>query len=49
MEKLANYYLVHVGKKVVGYCDPHRGYFQKTVKLSKHLFRKLDAWGIDAE
>lgn len=49
MEETTNYYPVQVGNRTIGFCDPHRKYFQKIVRLSRHLFRKLDAWGIDAE
>lgn len=32
--------------KMIGTIDEY-GIFRKTVQKSKHLFRKLDAWGID--
>lgn len=36
-----------IGRKVIGTFD--RGVFFKEVWLSKHLFRTLDAWGIDSK
>jgi len=33
----------------IGTYDPNRNEFKKWVHESTHLFRKLDAWGIDAE
>lgn len=35
------------GKKHVGKYYPEQKLFTKTVKRSKHLFRVLNAWGID--
>lgn len=35
--------------KTIGFLDEKRGLFIKKVRKSKHLFRKLDAWGIDYE
>ncbi len=38
---------VKIGKKIIGEIDQERKVFAKKVDLKKHLFRKLDAWGID--
>jgi hypothetical protein len=38
---------IKLGTKVIG--EIVNGKFFKRVKESKHLFRTLDAWGIDAE
>lgn len=34
-------------ERFIGMFYPERNLFVKRVKLSKHLFRVLDAWGID--
>lgn len=36
-------------ERVIGDLDPKRRVFSKQAKLSKHLFKMLDAWGVDAE
>lgn len=36
-------------ERVIGESDPAIRLFTKRVKESKHLFRKFDAWGIDAD
>ena len=36
-------------EKVIGYLDDREGIFRKSVWKSRHLFRKFDAWGLDAE
>jgi len=36
-------------EKVIGFLDYEKGVFIKEVYGSKHLFKKLDAWGIDAK
>lgn len=44
---------LHVGygdhKRFVGTLDANKKVYTKYVRESSHLFRKLDAWGIDAE
>jgi len=35
-------------EKVIGELDTEKKVFKKKVKLHTHLFKKLDAWGIDA-
>ena len=35
--------------RVIGFLDYDNGLFEKEVCLSKHLFKKFDAFGIDAE
>ena len=35
--------------RFIGTYDPERRLYVKRVRQSAHLFRKLDAWGIDAE
>lgn len=39
---------VTINGKIVGTLDKEHKTFAKSVKLSRHLFLKLDAWGIDA-
>jgi len=36
-------------ERVIGLLDYEKGVFVKEVYGSRHLFRKLDAWGIDAQ
>ena len=36
-------------ERVIGDLDYEYRIFRKNVSLSKHLFRKLDAWGIDGQ
>ena len=36
-------------ERVIGELDLDRKIFFKTVRFSKHLYKKLDAWGIDAQ
>lgn len=36
-------------RKIIGTLDPDKKEFSKKVTTSKHLFRKLNAWGIDAQ
>lgn len=36
-------------ERVIGELYPDEGIFFKKVQMTKHLFRKLDAWGIDAK
>ena len=36
-------------RRLAGILDENRNVFKKHVRESTHLFRKLDAWGIDAE
>lgn len=36
-------------KRVIGDYDPKKNVFSKSVKKSKHLFIKTNAWGIDAK
>jgi len=36
-------------ERLIGILDDGRRIFTKHVRESKHLFRKLDAWGIDAQ
>jgi hypothetical protein len=38
---------IEYGKKMIG--EYENNVFKKAVKKSKHLFRKLDAWGIDGK
>lgn len=38
-----------IGKKEIGKLDKETKVFYKTVSLPKHLFKILDAWGIDSE
>ena len=38
-----------VNQKVIGTADNETKVFKKNVRLSKHLFKVLDAWGMDAE
>lgn len=40
--------IIKINKRVIGVADDINRTFTKDVKLSKHLFRKFDAWGIDA-
>jgi hypothetical protein len=35
--------------RFVGTYDPNKNIYRKYVRESEHLFRKLDAWGIDAK
>lgn len=35
-------------KRIIGELKPERKIFVKRVWASRHLFRKLDAWGIDS-
>jgi hypothetical protein len=35
--------------RVIGELFPEQHLFKKNVALSKHLFKKMDAWGIDAQ
>jgi len=37
-----------IGRKNIGTYNEHTGIFYKEVKSSKHLFRMMDAWGIDS-
>ena len=37
------------GTRMIGFLNHNRKTFKKEVYLSKHLFRKFDAYGIDAE
>jgi len=39
--------IIKINNKTIGKLFKERKQFVKTVKLSKHLFRILDAWGID--
>lgn len=41
---MKNYY---IGKKLIGTYD--NGVFRKDVLVSRHLFRVLDAWGVDSK
>jgi len=41
--------LIKLGNRVIGNLDYEYRTFDKNVKLSKHLFKKFDAWGIDAK
>lgn len=36
-------------KRVIGFLDNKNRRFKKTVERSKHLFRVLDAWGLDSD
>lgn len=36
-------------RKIIGTLDAERKIFSKKVQTSKHLFKKLNAWGIDAQ
>lgn len=38
-----------IERKIIGTLDPDRKVFSKKVSASKHLFKKLDAWGVDAQ
>ena len=38
-----------IDNRIIGNADKDRKVFTKHVQKSKHLFKKLDAWGIDAE
>jgi len=40
--------IIRINNRVIGTADYVNRVFDKDVKLSKHLFRKFDAWGIDA-
>ena len=39
---------VYLGRKNIGTLDRKKKTYRKVVRKSKHLFRALDAWGIDA-
>ncbi|MCK5017766.1 MAG: hypothetical protein KAS32_11945 [Candidatus Peribacteraceae bacterium] len=39
---------IRIDDRVIGILDYINRTFTKDVRKSKHLFRKLDAWGIDA-
>ena len=41
--------LIRLGNRVIGDLDYEYRTFDKKVRLSKHLFKKFDAWGIDAQ
>ena len=44
---MATVHQVRVGKKIIGSVDSVNKVYAKRVDIRKHLFRKLDAWGID--
>ena len=41
--------IVKINNRVIGELVPEYRVFKKTVDSTKHLFLKLDAWGIDGE
>lgn len=41
--------IIKIGNKVIGELDKQTKTFSKKVKVSKHLFRIFDAWGIDGK
>ena len=49
MKKQNKKHIIRLDKKVIGILDWQKRVFVKEVKESKHLFRKLDSWGIDAK
>jgi len=46
---MATTYQVRIGKKIIGSVDRENKVYAKQVDIKKHLYRNLDAWGIDAE
>ena len=40
---------VKIGDKVIGEMDTEKKVYVKRVSKTKHLLRKLDAWGIDGD
>ena len=41
--------LIKLGNRVIGNLDYEYRMFDKKVRSHKHLFKKFDAWGIDAQ
>jgi len=41
--------VIRVNGKVIGFLDTKDKIFRKSVYKTKHLFRRLDSWGIDAD
>lgn len=41
--------IIKINNRIIGTLDDINRTFDKKVKLSKHLFRMFDSWGIDSD